>query len=62
MNNEKKYRIVCEYPSDQWTVQEQNELYGRPISVVVHICDLKGEKGYYEAKAWIKQQEKGATK
>lgn len=53
----KKYRIVCEYPSDQWTVQEQNELYGNPISVVVHICELKGKEGYEEAKQWIEKQE-----
>ena len=59
----KKYRIVCEYPADTWIVQER--VYGSEWAggwMEVHRCELKSEKGYYEAKAWIKQQEKGEAK
>ena len=52
----KKYRIVCEYPSDYWKVLElvMNEFYGSWMCA--YICEAKGKDGYEEAKKWIKEQ------
>lgn len=47
-----KYRIVCQM-DDTWIIQERCGLEW----MSVHHCELKGEKGYYEAKAWIKRKE-----
>ena len=48
-----KYRIVCEI-DDTWQVQERTADGGW---MSVHHCELKGEKGYYEAKAWLGRKE-----
>lgn len=52
----KRYRIVCEYPSDRWIVQEMvmDECYGSWMSA--HHCTAKGKEGYEEAKQWINEQ------
>ena len=55
----KKYSIVCEYPSDIYKVMEQAYTIEQGWCwMEIHRCELKGEQGYYEAKAWIEKQEK----
>ena len=48
-----KYRIVCEI-DDTWQVQERTADGGW---MSCHHCELKGEQGYYEAKAWLSRKE-----
>lgn len=53
MSKQEKYRIVCEYPSDKWVVQERMP-NGDWMSA--HHCTDKGKEGYEEAKKWIEKQ------
>lgn len=46
------YRIVFQM-DDTWIIQKR---YGREW-MSVHHCEIKGEQGYYEAKAWINRKE-----
>ena len=48
-----KHRIVCNL-DDAWIIQERTP-EGEWMSI--HHCELKGEKGYYEAKAWLQRKE-----
>jgi len=54
--NEKRYRIVCEYPSDQWRVDELVEFGWDRTWWEAHRCEAKGKEGYEEAKQWIEKQ------
>lgn len=55
-----KYRIVCSL-DDTWTVEEYIEGNWKGDWYVVYTCELKGDQGYYEAKAWIKRKEAEQT-
>ena len=50
--NEKQYRIICFYPSEEWAVQEMvmDEYRGNWMSI--HHCTEKGKDGYNEVKKW----------
>ena len=49
--NEKKHRIVCFYPSEEWAVQETVSTGWMEI----HRCTAKGKEGYEEAKKWMEE-------
>lgn len=50
-----KYRIVCQM-DDTWIVEEYIEDNWKGDWMSIHHCELKGEQGYYEAKAWIERR------
>lgn len=55
----KKYRIVCNWPSEVWEVQRKalDNPYLNEWRTA-YLCSGKGCDGYNEAKKWLKDNDK----
>jgi len=55
----KKYRIVCTWPQEEWLVQERIEKTDHTADwMTAHHCIGKRWDGYNEAKQWLKENDK----
>lgn len=55
---ERKFRIVCNWPSEVWEVQQRVELDDhRTDWMTAYTCEGRKWDGYNKAKKWLKEHD-----